>query len=148
MKDKQKPFTGIKRASILKSEKPGWVCVVTPFIEDFVDELKERIAPSHRLWDPDKKWWLVNENYLEELIEIVQSHFDEVSSDLVESTTQPMAGGPYATMFLLPGAPQELVKSAYRLLSFAWHPDKGGTTEQMSKLNLAYETIRKERGMP
>lgn len=49
--------------------------------------------------------------------------------------------GVYATLFLLDGAPIQVVKAAYRALSKLHHPDAGGDPEKFKKINLAYKEI-------
>ena len=133
-----------KKASILKASRDGWVKVITPYDVRFVTDIKYVIPFGEREWNPADKCWLVRDNYLEEIIILLQKYYDEITTDLIEAKNSP-ADGPYATMFLLPEAPVELVKSAYRLLSMVHHPDHGGTDEQMDRLNNAYEQIRRER---
>lgn len=45
--------------------------------------------------------------------------------------------GPWATLYLVPGAPTEVVKAAYRALAQKYHPDHGGDTAKMQALNAA-----------
>lgn len=47
----------------------------------------------------------------------------------------------YTALFLLPDAPAPLVKAAYRELAKLHHPDAGGTTEGMQKINEAYRQL-------
>ena len=54
----------------------------------------------------------------------------------------------YRTLFVLPGAPPELVKAAYRALALLFHPDRSrapDATERMKALNGAYERIARRR---
>jgi curved DNA-binding protein CbpA len=41
----------------------------------------------------------------------------------------------------LPSAPPEVVKAAYRALAVLNHPDKGGETEVMQRINAAYRRL-------
>jgi len=43
-------------------------------------------------------------------------------------------------------ATEEEVTKAYREKAAKAHPDKGGSTYEMSKLNAAYDTLRKVKG--
>jgi curved DNA-binding protein CbpA len=43
---------------------------------------------------------------------------------------------------LLPSAPPEVVRAAYKALAMKHHPDKGGSTELMQAINQAYERLR------
>lgn len=51
----------------------------------------------------------------------------------------------YAMLHLAPDAPLAVCEASYRALARTAHPDQGGSTAQMQRLNLAIETIRKER---
>jgi DnaJ-class molecular chaperone len=48
----------------------------------------------------------------------------------------------YATLHLQPGAPQSVVKAAYRALAQANHPDAGGDAQAMKRINAAYAAIQ------
>ena len=47
----------------------------------------------------------------------------------------------YAVLHLQPGAPHHVVKAAYRSLAQVHHPDAGGDTSQMARINAAYAVI-------
>ena len=135
-----------EKAAILRSDRPGWLRVVTPYCRDFVDHLKGAIAPSHRQWDPDAKCWYVSDLYLDDLISIMNQYYKDIETDLLVARSS--GTGPYAELHLLPSAPDEMVKSAYRIMSLLCHPDRtGGDDTQMKKVNAAYEEIEKERGV-
>jgi len=42
---------------------------------------------------------------------------------------------------LLEGAPLELVKAAYKTLARLYHPDQGGSEDEMKRINVAYKNI-------
>jgi hypothetical protein len=48
----------------------------------------------------------------------------------------------FATLHLLPTAPPELVQAAHRTLVKVHHPDVGGDTQVMTRINLAVQKIR------
>ncbi len=50
-------------------------------------------------------------------------------------------GDPYQTLHLLPSAPLEVVKAAYRALAVLTHPDHGGDVAEMQRINAAYERL-------
>ena len=53
----------------------------------------------------------------------------------------------FVVLHLLPSAPEEVAKAAYRALSLSMHPDRpGGDAEAMKRLNAAYDAIRAKRG--
>jgi hypothetical protein len=56
-----------------------------------------------------------------------------------------VADGPYAVLHLLPDAPHEVVKAAYRALAMKYHPDKpDGDDAKMRELNDAVAEIMGE----
>ncbi len=133
-------YKGPSKAAINKSKMPGWVDVVTPYLAEFVEDLKTVIQPSHRTWDKDNRVWHVNELFLEELVGLLQMHFDEVTTDLVEAA-EPAASNMFKPVFAeLKG---DNLDKVYRALAQALHPDHGGNQEQMKLLNAAYQEAKK-----
>lgn len=55
------------------------------------------------------------------------------------------ASVPYATLHLASTAPLEVCEAAYKALVRKHHPDLGGDTLTMQRLNAAIEAIRKEK---
>lgn len=51
----------------------------------------------------------------------------------------------YAVLHLSPDAPLVVAEAVYRTLAKQAHPDAGGSTDQMQRLNAAIEQVRKER---
>ena len=49
--------------------------------------------------------------------------------------------GAWGALYLMPGAPPEVVKAAYRALAQLYHPDKGGDTARMQEINAAMEEL-------
>ena len=137
---KKTEYTGPTRASINRSTMQGWVDVISPFNSRYIEDLKTVIQPSHRKWDPDQRVWHVNEIFLEELVGLLKMHFDEVVTDLTEPPTDNMFVPLFAA---LQGMPDGTMDKVYRTLSQALHPDHGGSTELMSKLNNAYDEVKK-----
>lgn len=56
------------------------------------------------------------------------------------------AGDDYAVLFVSPDAPREVVFASYKSLALVNHPDRGGTTEAMQKLNAAFDNIKRQKG--
>jgi len=54
---------------------------------------------------------------------------------------KPEVARAYGLMWLQPGAPLSLVKAAYRTLAAHYHPDAGGDSYSMVRLNQAYHTL-------
>lgn len=127
------------RASILESATPGFVTVVTPYHAGFVSDIKTFIDYPFRKYDPATKHWMVDKTYLETLVIILEKHFDEINTNLLSE--QASDGNLFAQLFEI--LPNEHRDKVYRVLAQVFHPDKGGSTEQMSQLNEAYQQRRK-----
>jgi hypothetical protein len=123
-----------------------------------IDTLKSAIAPDMRSYNPATREWFVDEDaagrmrrWLEycraNLYAEVEWLDGEAYADPEAEWTppkreRPKAGDPYQTLHLLPSAPPEVVKAAYRALATLHHPDKpGGDGERMKVINDAYRTL-------
>lgn len=51
----------------------------------------------------------------------------------------------HATLYVLPNAPKEVIRAAYRALATIHHPDAGGDSERMIEINKAYAALCGER---
>jgi len=135
-------------ATIWMSEDK-WVIVRTPFDRDFVDELKRKIPPAYRRWNPPDKTWKVDPSKDEVIIEIVTKYFGEPT--VIENKEQvvvaalPPGDDPYSALLKL--APNPLLKKIQRQIVLAVHPDHGGSTEAMATANSAWAAIKTDRGM-
>lgn len=67
----------------------------------------------------------------------------EVKTERTQSAGVP--SGPYAVLHLASDAPLEVCEAAYKALTRKHHPDLGGDTATMQRLNAAIEQIRKEK---
>ncbi len=47
----------------------------------------------------------------------------------------------YTTLYLLPDAPAEVVRAAYKALAMKHHPDHGGDMVTMQTINAAYRQL-------
>ena len=140
MKGQRTEFKGKLKASILRSPRQGYVRVITPFVQDFVDSLKEEVPSSHRQWDPIAKHWEISETYLPELSRLLQQYFVEVTTDL-RNPPPIREGTDFAVIFQL-CSPQNRAR-LYQSLAFAFHPDRGGSDEIMVRINHAWEASKK-----
>lgn len=52
---------------------------------------------------------------------------------------------PHAVLFLIPGAPIEVIRAAHRALASLHHPDRGGDVNKMVEINLAYDVLKQGR---
>lgn len=126
--------------------------LIFPYCAELIDRLKT-IPSRWRSWNPRTRRWTIYSPYTEPSIRLVGDFFDveRVAPVGAAPTTHDDRGclqrvverwPEYAELGLLPGAPPELVRASYRILSRERHPDAGGTHEAMVRLNHAYEKLK------
>lgn len=120
----------------------GGVILRTPYLPAFVYDLKATIPMQDRAWDPDAKVWYVDKLYADIAIQLFYSYFPE-GMQKYERNNGDLPDWCYE-LHVLPSAPRQVIEAAYRVLSKEVHPDAGGNTEKMIKLNSAVEDARKE----
>ena len=126
-----------------------------------LDTLKSFINPCYRFYDPGTRKWVVGEPATESFrgwLAYARATFNarvqwigsEAYADPEAEWTPPppprpprsKALDPHATLWLLPGAPPELVRAAFKCLATIYHPDKPtGDEEKMKELNSAYRRL-------
>jgi hypothetical protein len=123
-----------------------------------IETLKKYIDASSRSYDPQTKKWHVDEaasadmhDWLDHCTATLGASVEWFGARRTEKkrTQQPPPKKVtlvpqreyYRTLYLVPGCPPELVKAAYRCLAQIHHPDKGGDTVAMQKINEAYRRL-------
>jgi hypothetical protein len=115
-----------------------------------IESLKNYIAPYHREYDGVARQWVIDgaADFYSWLDVVEQDYAAEViwgnakKQQTARKPPSPSTDELYAALHLLPTAPPELVKSAYRLLASLNHPDHGGDELAMKRLNLIYEKLK------
>jgi hypothetical protein len=121
-----------------------------------IEALKDYVPACHRVYVPDRKTWRVDADAHDELhgwLSYARSTFSaqvqwiggETDADPEAEWTppsKPKTSDPYTALWLLPGAPLEVVRAAYKALATLHHPDKpGGDDERMKAINRAYQQL-------
>jgi hypothetical protein len=105
-----------------------------------------RALPPHwREWAPNAPgghaWWIADEA-MSRLLRILPG-LAEYAADRATAhcrdTCSDDTHEAFAALHLLPSAPPDVVKAAFRALAKAMHPDVGGDTAAMVRVSLAYE---------
>ena len=118
-----------------------------------VDAIRQRIPAHARAYSPTSKSWRIDTTYLNRLYDVLPelataAHTrQETPRKAAVPWRDPVAVPPEVeaaldALYLLPGAPRQLVQQAYRALALRHHPDTGGTTEAMTAINRAYEVAQ------
>ena len=140
----------------------GWTRLTFPYDPKVVEMLKLHIPASERRWVPAEKCWMVSSTYSTLGIGLIRriypnivvvnerltwSSDDDDWEDDEPSTPPPLrkTDSSFATLHLLPSAPAELVDAAYRCLARLHHPDTGGTTSAMQRINTAHGALKARR---
>jgi hypothetical protein len=120
-----------------------WVALsFARYNRDAVARLKD--ALEVRAYDAESREWLIPEWALED----VADEFGVKISVSGQPPQQPQDSR-YLVLSVHREAPNCVVKAAYKALAFELHPDRnhGATGEKMKQLNVAYQSISKERGL-
>lgn len=128
----------------------AYVDIRAPFNQSFINELKARIPWSYREWDPDTKCWSIKRGFCSEAINITRAHFgycletdpyaDRRQQEQKRTTTP--SSDPFRVLHLLPTAPWPVIDAAYKALAKTNHPDRGGDTAAMQRINAAYTELK------
>ncbi len=136
----------------------GSVRLTFPYSAYMVDRLKVHVPGYARTFDPDTKAWTIAGGYAGTAAPLMHEIFPDVETI---DPTGPRFGSqqsgprfdggsgtredPYVVLHLRPTAPAELIDAAYKVLARLAHPDVGGDTATMQRINAAVETIRSAR---
>ena len=126
------------------------LCVST--LKSFIPAELRGYTPATRQWfiDEDattqmRRWLSYAETMIGARIEwIGGATYEDYEAECPPPYTpppRPKPVDPYKTLHLLPSAPPEVVKAAYKALAMKLHPDHGGDTDAMQRINDAYRRL-------
>ncbi len=115
------------------------------------DELKadfRRRFPRHRdaVYLPEERAWSLPREHMRRLEAWLALWFDQEAVAWERPTRPapaPALGPAYRVLYLVEGAPPELVEAARRVLAKRYHPDAGGDEETMRAINAAADLLLK-----
>jgi hypothetical protein len=111
-----------------------------------VADLRPSIPFRFRTYDSRDKTWMVEPAYADLAIELLLKHFPDAEVPRRPRTSRTAAAetdgdAQFQVFHLLPTAPPELVRAAYRTLAKIFHPDKGGGAEIMRRLTETHDAL-------
>ncbi len=124
-----------------------------------IGTLKSYIHASARSYDPQSRQWHIDvdaqtefDRWLTYLVTVLGARLEWQPADAAKEERrhqwppagyrkQPTREELLKRLHLLPDAPPELIKAAYRELAKLNHPDKGGDTARMQELNEAFRLL-------
>jgi DnaJ-domain-containing protein 1 len=149
-------------ATIIYQENEIWVRA--SYNQEFVDWIKGEVMINCRHWNKENDAWVISYSYEDDLIVECFKLFSavyKVGKRSVKKTGPRAWKRPkqspldsrtaYDVFHLQPSAPPELINAAYRVMAKLYHPDVYNgpdATDQMKKINDAYEKIRKVEKLP
>lgn len=133
----------------------------TAMFKEAIETLKSYIPAYFRSYDPTLKEWTVSaaahdrfDRWLTHCRATLQAEIQWLDADSSQPEEeqrwtppprrQPKLNEAYATLFLLPQAPPEVIKASYRALAQKHHPDHQGDGATMQKINAAYRILSKQ----
>lgn len=138
-----------------------WIRITGATSKSFIEYLKFGIKPtSYRRYDAETRTWLVHWKQLRLLVYAARRYFDYVDyselptdwqmyvvgADIPQSVVADyVEDNPFNKLFVTEDAPNEVIRAAYKALASLYHPDRGGSSEKMAELNLAYDKILASR---
>lgn len=116
--------------------------VEAPYDKQLVETLTTSIPPIARIWNNVQKQWYIRKDQFDKLTHILDQYCDETL--LLNFPKQEVASDNWTRLYLLEGAPIEVIQATYRALAKKHHPDAGGDQELMKEINLAYKALMGE----
>jgi hypothetical protein len=131
-----------------------------------INDLKQRVPAYLRTYNATRRVWMIQRDaahYLREWVSQAQDAFSATvegdpgpwtkyrKPNWQSSYDAPPPRGPravpseaeaFAALCLTPAAPGPLIKAAYRELAKLNHPDHGGDTAAMQKVNSAFDVLK------
>ncbi len=126
----------------------AWRCADRDHFQAIVQAVKDLPLERRRYVPYRHLWRIASASLLMGLGVYLPGLKERVEELLAESEPRPAVSAPppaveraYVTLFLLPTAPRCVIRAAYRALAGELHPDVGGTTSEMQRLNAARDTL-------
>ena len=110
-----------------------------PWNKLFQDEMKKSIPAKKRMWDNNDKCWYIVKDQFDKLTHLLDKHYDETI--LLDFPQQEVKSDAWTTLYLIPGAPLDIVQAVYKTLCKIHHQDKGGDVVKMTSINVAHKEI-------
>ena len=124
-------------AKIWLDEEKGVLVVRAPFSASFIHYIKLHIPKEYRQWNPTNKVWEFEIEQIDRVMTILKECFEkivELTSLFDRKQTAPTDG-------LFSIINRDDIKSIYRLLAMKYHPDAGGNSEKMKKINIFFKGV-------
>lgn len=148
---------GMKKIALMQDKEPDWFKLYTPYNKDAIEEIKSKISVNMRVavygdmvYQKTGKrifeCWRVHKSFMNEIVEIINKFWpgQSVDSDLTEVV------GDTKTDWIekvFDACPKDNMSKLYKALAYVYHPDVGGDSNIMSRINIEYQR-RNTNGQP
>jgi hypothetical protein len=140
----------------------GFIRYRLPFDAALIAAIKRRIPKHARAYRPDVKAWDILPGHTETMRELLLIHLGVIiapQEDELEELRQlrcevaalraklrdaVFVPEPCQVLHILPSAPPEVVRAAHRALARRYHPDAGGDTLTMQRINHAADQLQQK----
>lgn len=141
------------RARLTEDSSTGAIVLQTPYDANFIADLKSHIPYGGRAWDPQRKVWVIQALYEQDLFTLLAGWNAQIDDARIPGQQATMPGtadamppdlvAAFATLYLAHHAPLIVAEAVYKFLAQKLHPDKGGDAHAFSAIAGAIDTIRK-----
>lgn len=131
--------TGRKVATLRYLPNGLMLALEAPYNRDFLSTMRASIPTKKRIWDGDDKTWYVVRDQFDKLCHLLDQYYDETL--LLDFPAQEVSASSWAKLWLVEGAPLDVVRAVYKVLARKHHPDVGGDASAMQTINDAYRDI-------
>lgn len=121
-----------------------FVQLEAPWNKSFQDDMKKSIPTKKRVWDNNDKCWYIVKDQFDKLSHLLDKYYQETI--LLDFPQQEVSNDYWSKLYLIPGAPVEIIQAVYKILCKKYHPDLGGDVEKMQAINIAHKEILGELG--
>jgi hypothetical protein len=147
-------------ARLILQQEGEWVRLLGNTNRAFVEFLKYGVKPqTYRRYDADTRSWMIYWKQLRVVAHAARRFYSEIDwatlpadwqlymagADVQTPVVSEPGANPFAVLCVTEDAPLEVIRAAYKALAGIYHPDHGGTEQQMSDLNAAYTEVRNLR---
>jgi len=115
------------------SDDGTYMYLKVPFNREFLEAIKASIPKHGRTWDPTDKLWRIEGGYHSVAKELIDTYFE----GKIDTTNALPDSELYRQLYLIPGAPLELVVQAYGVLTDKYK----GDMSRLPAILTAYTSI-------
>lgn len=121
-------------------EGKGVLCARFPYKQAVIEEFREKVPKGKKAWNVDDKLWEFSIETIDVIVDILTRNFDEVIdlTQAVPSTSVVVSGDPLLSLL-----DKEDLDKIYKLLVKRYHPDAGGDSDKMARINAIFGGLKR-----